>query len=255
MTESEIRKSLLSFAELNPRDLSWDVYDIPRISFHVHTVMQELNKPPSDISVCDVGGGVGLFSIACASLGFRRSVLVDDFSDPVNEKHGDSALEVHRKLGVEIVQADAVRDGLPFDGQIDAFTSFDSMEHWHHSPKRLFTQARQKLTPSGVFFLGVPNALNLRKRIAVPLGLGKWSRMSDWYESPTFRGHVREPDVDDLRYIARDMKLSKVQIIGRNWQGRNSRRTLMRAAATLADYPLRLRPSLCSDIYLLARKD
>ena len=49
--------------------------------------------------------------------------------------------------------------------------------------------------------VGVPNCVNLRKRLTVPLGRGKWSPMADWYEQPSFRGHVREPDAlrDRLR--------------------------------------------------------
>ena len=74
----------------------------------------------------------------------------------------------------------------------------------------------------GLFVLGVPNRVNLRKRVFVPFGYGKWSSMKDWYESPVFRGHVREPDVDDLRYIARDLHLRDWQVFGRNWLGYSS---------------------------------
>jgi hypothetical protein len=47
------------------------------------------------------------------------------------------------------------------------------MEHWHHSPKRLFRQVSDKLLkPGGRFVLAVPNCVNLRKRLSVPLGVG-----------------------------------------------------------------------------------
>ena len=65
--------------------------------------------------------------------------------------------------------------------------------------------------------------MNLRKRITVPLGYGKWSRMEDWYEEDRFRGHVREPDVADLRYIGADLDLKNIEILGRNWLGYQSR--------------------------------
>ena len=107
---------------------------------------------------------------------------------------------------------------LPFEeASFDVITSFDSMEHWHHSPKRLFQEVMRVLKPSGRFILGVPNCVNLRKRLTVPFGFGKWSSIDDWYEQETFRGHVREPDVEDLRYIANDMGLMELQILGRNW--------------------------------------
>ena len=78
--------------------------------------------------------------------------------------------------------------------------------------------------------------------------------MAHWYESERFRGHVREPSVADLRYIARDMGLSRVRIIGRNWQG-YAGRPGVRALTHLADPLLKLRPSLCSNIYLLGVKE
>lgn len=78
--------------------------------------------------------------------------------------------------------------------------------------------------------------------------------MNGWYEPEEFRGHVREPDVDDLHYIARDMGLSDVRIIGRNWLGTRSRKASIRLATRIFDPVMRLRPSVCADIYLFARK-
>jgi hypothetical protein len=94
----------------------------------------------------------------------------------------------------------------------------------------------------------------MRKRITVPLGVGKWSEMQDWYETVKFRGHVREPDVSDLMYIARDMGLVDIAIHGRNWLGYYSANPAIRFATRIVDYPLRLKPSLCSDIYLIGKK-
>jgi SAM-dependent methyltransferase len=201
-----------------------------------------------------VGGGVGLFSVGCAAAGFKRVVLIDDFRDEINRIAGDSILDLHRKRGIEVLSRDVVAQGLGAEGPFDAVTSFDSMEHWHHSPKRLFRQIMDALRPGGLFVLGVPNCVNLRKRLTVPLGRGKWSRMADWYEPEVFRGHVREPDVDDLRYIGRDLGLENSRILGRNWLGLLSSNPLMRIATIAADRPLRLFPSLCSDIYLVGKK-
>jgi hypothetical protein len=74
--------------------------------------------------------------------------------------------------------------------------------------------------------------------------------MEDWYEQQVFRGHVREPHVIDLRYIARDLGLVDISVFGRNWLGRDSRWALVRKLARVADPALRRFPSLCSDIYV-----
>jgi len=78
--------------------------------------------------------------------------------------------------------------------------------------------------------------------------------MTDWYDKAVFRGHVREPDVHDLRYIANDIGLKQVAIHGRNFLGMRSRRRVIRTASLLGDRVLRYTPSLCSDIYLVGQK-
>jgi hypothetical protein len=74
--------------------------------------------------------------------------------------------------------------------------------------------------------------------------------MEEWYEEEVFRGHVREPDVSDLYYIARDMGLQSIQVVGRNWLGYGSRRAWIRLATSVVDVPLRAFPSLCANLYL-----
>jgi SAM-dependent methyltransferase len=241
--------------------------DLQRVAFTIRLVEQRAGR---GVRLCDIGSGVGLFPAACALRGMRVTML-DDFQHPfgegqsaegfpdapdsVNQTLAQEALELHRSLGVEVRRQDAVADDFPFPpASLEVVTCFDSMEHWHHSPKRLFAAVREALAPGGVFVLGVPNAVNLRKRITVPLGYGKWSQLSHWYETERFRGHVREPDVDDLRYIARDMGLAQVEILGGNWAGYLNSRRWVRLATALADRVLRLRPSLCSDLYLIGRK-
>lgn len=81
-------------------------------------------------------GGIGMFSVVAAALGFRRVVLVDDFSDSVNRKFGDHALSAHRKYGVEVIHRDVVRDGFgEFSECFDVISAIDTIEHWHHSPQ------------------------------------------------------------------------------------------------------------------------
>jgi len=223
--------------------------DIPRIAFNIKLALN--GHGPQGLSICDIGGGLGLFSPGCAAIGLRTT-LIDDFADPVNFREGDKLLAVHRRYGVQIISRDVIESGVSdISEQFDIVTSFDSMEHWHHSPKKLFHQVRESLLkPNGRFVLGVPNCVNLRKRLTVPFGIGKWTRMEEWYEQDRFRGHVREPDVSDLHYIARDMRLEDVHVLGRNWLGYSSRFGFVRTATRLADVTLRAFPSLCSDLYL-----
>ena len=207
-------------------------------------------------SLLDIGGGVVPLMFMCSKLGYKVTV-VDDYAGVF--RHPDDTarvLEIFDKFGVRVLHGDACAEGEinSLDQMFDLVTSHDSMEHWHNSPKRLFHFLWSRMNPSALFWIGVPNCVNLRKRMTALIGDAKWSQMEDWYEKPVFRGHVREPDVRDLRYIATDLGASRCEVIGRNWLGYTNRSAFIRAVIPLVDHALRLVPSLCSDIYLIAWK-
>ncbi len=251
-TNEEIVPVLQSIAkQYPPEQVEEQLQDVERIAFHIGLVV---SRKGHNSRICDIGGGIGLFSAGCAAIGME-AILVDDFGDPVNRRLGEPVLDLHRSYGVRIESRDVIKGGIDFPAEsIDVITTFDSMEHWHHSPKKLFASIVRSLVPGGLFILGAPNNVNLRKRVTVPLGHGTWSQMSDWYEKEVFRGHVREPSVSDLKYIANDMKLVNVSIIGRNWMGRDSRFQLVRVLTPFFDRGLQLFPSLCSNIYVIGTK-
>jgi len=140
--------------------------DIDRQKFHLAAASDLAHEG----RLVDLGAGVGIFSVGCALLGMDVTI-VDDFDDPVNARFGDDPLVAHRKHGVKVVERNVIADGLAWEAaSVDTVTCFESMEHWHSSPKRLFAEVVEALRPGGWFFMGVPNAVNLRKRIEVPMG-------------------------------------------------------------------------------------
>jgi len=205
-------------------------------------------------TVCDVGGGWGNFACLTAAMGFQ-SILLDDFGDAPLQQRGDPRIRMPEAYGVRVIQRDVIgqRVDLPPES-IDAFTSFGVLEHLHASPKRMLHELRSALRPGGWLIIGVPNRVNLRKRLVVPFGGGKWSAMQDWYEEPAFRGHVREPDLGDLRYISQDLALENVRFCGANFMGYETPSRTVRRLVRWLDRPLRLRPALCSDLYLMGQK-
>ena len=78
--------------------------------------------------------------------------------------------------------------------------------------------------------------------------------MPSWYNAERFRSHVREPDVDNLLYIARDLHLVDVRVIRRNWWGIASQSRIIALTARATDSLLRPFPTLCSNLYLSGRK-
>lgn len=247
-----IRPSLESIADESPSPLVEPRHrHVASTAFQIELVLSEKG---TNITVCDIGGGTGFFCLGCARLGMK-AILLDDFGDEVIRRVGDGVFAQLNDNGVQVIRRDAVEDGLDFaPDSIDVFTCFGTVEHFHHSPKRLLAQVMTALAPGGLFLLSAPNCVNMRKRITVPLGRGSWSPMAAWYDAQQFRSHVREPSVSDLRYIAKDMGLSNVRILGRNWDGLLSPKRLIRAATRLSDRILRLRPTLCGVIYLAGTK-
>src|SRR3712207_1446801 len=91
---------LRSIAMKYPRELvPYQLADVQRIAFHIALVLLHKGK---DVTVCDVGGGIGLFSVGCAAVGMR-TILIDDFDDAVNHRYGPSVLDLHRSYGVEVI--------------------------------------------------------------------------------------------------------------------------------------------------------
>jgi 2-polyprenyl-3-methyl-5-hydroxy-6-metoxy-1,4-benzoquinol methylase len=219
--------------------------DVERIVYHIELV-QRYGK--SGGRICDIGGGVGLFSPGCAALGYGIT-LVDHFKDEINFSSGEDVFVPHARRGVKIMSCDVIAEPLDFpENSFDVVTAFDSMEHWQHSPRRLFHMLRKALAPAGIFIIGVPKRKNLARRLTTLLGRGHRSVVRDWYNSDIFRDDVREPRVSDLRYICRDLDMAILAVIGRNWLDRMS----YPLVAKLTDPVLRMRPGLCSDLYVVA---
>jgi SAM-dependent methyltransferase len=212
-------------------------------------------------TVVDIGGSSGFHTSICACLGMK-AICVDNFKIRGIGYTGDHFYEydliaekLATELGVEFIHVDILDWDPPFqEGTIDVVMSFDNIEHLHHSPRKIYRKLIRCLKSGGVFILGSPNAANLFKRVRVPLGKNIFAKLEDWYMHERFLGHVREPIVSDLLFIAKDLDLKIINIFGRNSVGINKLPRIMRLPGKMFDKSLRLFPSLCSDIYIIAIK-
>ncbi len=168
-----------------------------------------------------------------------------------------------KQLGLQLVRGDFLERALPMpDASVDAVTCFHSLEHGHHSPRRLFREIVRVLKPGGILVIATPNAVNIRKRAYVLLGRSNFPLLRDWYElgDPVYRGHVREPVIRDLHQLAQWNGLTVIGTYGRNFIGRKSKvlgflpAWIVNVVATCSDRLMRFFPSLCSDIHVVAQK-
>jgi len=205
------------------------------------------------LSILDVGGGLGLFSIGLKILNVHKSVIVDDFSELFNSNK--EVKNIFKRFNVDCLKINLLsNDTIKLKKKYDVVTCFHTIEHFHHSPKKLLFRISKILKNKGLFILCAPNSNNIKKRIECFFGFYTWSNLNDYFYSNTFRGHVREPNVSDLIFFTKYMKLKIVNIYGRNWQGLSSENRFIRIITIIFDKFLRLFPSLCSDIYIVAKK-
>jgi SAM-dependent methyltransferase len=235
--------------------LGYDEYiireEVKKTSFH-YVLCKKLM--PNFKTICDIGGGWGAFASLCSAMGIECT-LVDDGMDPGHKDRSDPRWGLSEAYGFRILQQDILDEDFSLEPRkYDVITLFDVLEHLHSSPKRLLQMAVGALKPGGLMVIGVPNCVNFVKRLRVIRGTYAWSPMEEWYERPIFRSHVREPSVSDLHYIARDLDLKEVKVFGRNWLGFMKQSFSSRLFASLSDGVLRLRPSLCSNLYLTGFK-
>lgn len=215
-------------------------------------------------TVVDLGGGSGFHSSICACLGMK-AICVDNFkirglghTDDKFFDHDIEAEQVAKDLGVEFIHTDLLNWNPPFDdNSIDVIMSFDNIEHLHHSPRFVYQKSMKTLKKGGIFFLGAPNFCALPKRLQVLFGYKISGTIEDWYLHEKYIGHVREPTVSDLIFIVKDLNLDIIKYFGRNWLAlRKLDHTIgaMKIIGNGLDKILRLNPSFCTDIYIIARK-
>lgn len=238
-----------------------------RMEFYIRLAFQAGQLSPGKRLV-DLGCGLSLFGLLCRLYG-PEVTLIDDFGGGGGIALGGVSnpppLLAWASLahGVRVISQDFIANPLPFPpGSVDLITCFHSLEHWHHSPRRLFAEIRRILKPGGFLILATPNAANLRKRLFLMMGKTNFPELAEWYRDgdPVFRGHVREPVLKDLEDL---LQWNGFRVMGRwgeNFIGADSQslsflpksavRFLARASAGF----LRRFPSLCSDLHVVGKK-
>jgi len=238
-----------------------------RSEFYVRLAFQTGQLAPGKTLV-DLGCGISLFGFLCRMYGAEVH-WVDDFGGGGGIALGGRnppppllawASQTH---GIKLVSQDFIRDPLPFPSDsVDLVTSFHSLEHWHHSPRRLFSEITRILKPGGALLLATPNAANLRKRLFVLFGKTNFPELAEWYHEgdPVFRGHVREPVLRDLEDLLRWNHFQITGKWGRNFIGADSQslsflpKPLVRFLAFASAGLLRHFPTLCSDLHITGQK-
>ena len=105
---------------------------------------------------------------------------------------------------------------LPFkEESFDMVMAHAVLDHLHDSPRPLLNKLISFIKPNGYLFISLPNAVNIRKRIAVMRGKTNMPPYDSYYWYPgSWRGHVREYVKDDLAQMAKFLQMEVVELHG-----------------------------------------
>ena len=181
--------------------------DVPR------TVLRYLNP---GARVLDFGAGPGDKTGLVAAVGFKVTAM-DDLQDSWHKKpeSRQKILDYARDMGIDYITMNGEDIPPTSGGQFDMVMSHDVVEHLHDPPRYLFTELMKRVRTGGYLYMTVPNAVNIRKRIAVLAGKTNHPRFELYYWSPIpYRGHLREYTRDDCRKLAQALGLEIVEVKG-----------------------------------------
>jgi len=170
---------------------------------------------PTGARILDFGSGPCEKSAIVQLLGYKCSAF-DDLQDDWHKLPGNKEriLEFARQSGVQFHVAS--EGSWPFEREsFDMVMLHDVLEHSHDSPRILLGRLLELCKSGGYLFVTVPNAVNLRKRIAVCLGKTNYQRFElfYWYPVP-WRGHVREYVRGDLEKLAEYCQVEILELRG-----------------------------------------
>lgn len=179
---------------------------------HRETALTVLRHVPRGGRILDFAAGPLDKTAVLQELGYRCSAY-DDLSDPWHEIGDNRAqiLDYAAEIGIDYTLAP---ETLP-TGTFDMVMAHDILEHLHESPRAILGELLRRVADRGWLFVTVPNAVNLRKRVAVVRGASNLPNFASyfWYEGQ-WRGHVRKYVRDDLTQLVDLMGLDVVELRG-----------------------------------------
>jgi SAM-dependent methyltransferase len=163
--------------------------------------------------ILDLGSGPCDKTAVLQLLGFNCSAY-DDLQDDWHQNPGnkEKIISFARACGINFKLATDY--SLPFEKDYFEMVMMHSViEHLHDSPRELLNNLLERAKPEGLLFITVPNAVNIRKRLAVLFGRTNLTDFEEFYWHPDpWRGHIREYVKDDLVKLAAYLDLEILEI-------------------------------------------
>jgi len=201
-------KEFIKFVEDNfPKESLSKSFNIDYIRLNYFLNYLE-NKKVKDI--LEIGPGFGFLASYLAYKGYN--VVVIEHPDTYINTDKNSLKELARKFQFEIIFHDIELDDISFSKSFDLCYSLAVIEYLHHSPKKMLSIIDSSLKDKGLIYLDTPNALNLRKRLYMFLGIYPYVPIDYLYNNEINRSHIREYSKKDLYYILDEYGFKQISI-------------------------------------------
>lgn len=185
-------------------------FPFPEIYEHTEDTVRVLagllrELAPSGGRLLDIGCGAMDKTAVYQKIGFD-CFASDDFLDywHSREENQGPLLEFAHGVGIQVnIQAETL--SIPWElGSFDIVTIVNVIEHLHESPRELLNFAGSCLKTGGLLLVGMPNSVNLRKRLSVLQGKSNYTPAQGFYEFlGPWRGHIREFTLQETCDIVR----------------------------------------------------
>jgi SAM-dependent methyltransferase len=179
----------------------------------IAATVQRYLKPGQ--SILDFGSGPCDKTAIVQSLGYHCTAY-DDLSDHWHNLEGNKQKIIDFVAG-EGIDFRVVDDySLPFEANsFDMVMLHAVLDHLHDSPRELMNSLVEFIKPGGYLFITLPNAVNIRKRLAVMRGKTNMPSYESYYWYPgSWRGHIREYVRDDLEKLTKYLNMDLVELGG-----------------------------------------
>lgn len=192
------KEKLIQFVEKN-----FDEHAI-RKSFNIDYIRLSnflifLEQNSSIKKILEIGPGFGFVAAYLADNGYDVTVV----EHPAAYLNTDinSLKELSKKFNFNVVLADIEIEPVNTQCDYDLAYSLAVIEHLHHTPKSLLKIKFDACKNGGFVYADTPNAVNLRKRLSLFMGIYPYVPIEYLYENEFNRSHIREYSARDLFYI------------------------------------------------------
>lgn len=178
--------------------------------------------PAKNLTIADVGGLFGNFSLCFARLGYNV-VLFESYE--YYDNCFDDLTDYLKNNGVQIENMDFFKKigVVNWNDYFDCTLCLAVLEHIDGSPKIMIDNLKMITKKDGCLFIEVPNIASIPNRLQLLIGQTVLPNIVSIYKSKTpFMGHFHEYTVTELGQLMKICNLNLIKIMLYNYSNYNS---------------------------------